>query len=661
MQGWSINISIIQYNNHFVIVKNLILKQSQKKTSPNWVRNDKSQFGFGLWSNYYLLLIFFFLFSCQRGQVSDYTKYLNHNDTVKYVGKEECRMCHAEIYDSYMQTGMGQSFHFATKEHSALADSEMPLIHDTIKNLSYQPFWKNDSLYLNEFRLKGKDTIHQLIKKVNYKIGSGQHTNSHLFEINGYVHQMPYTYYTQSAIADLPPGFEGGNNSRFSREIGIECMSCHNAYPKHNLGSLNKFESIPSGIDCERCHGPGEIHVKQKLAGETVDTSKYIDYSIVNPAKLPLDLQFDVCQRCHLQGTSILANGQTFTTFKPGMKLSDVMDTYLPKYEHDNSFIMASHVDRLKQSSCYNSAEITCVSCHNPHKSVTTLKANYFDAKCMQCHGVCKDEKTKNCTECHMPKATSTDIMHVEITEHKIAIPTDEKKEKGDFSGLFAINNENPTNLSKAKAYLKRYESFESNPIYLDSAFKFLQISEHNFASYIQYFYLKNNTKGLINFVMSNDFDSSYYSTQELGMSYSRMGEVFASQILNNDAEVYFKKSVELMPFVIDYKIKYGSFLLEINKMTVASSVFHDALKLNPTIKEVHLNLGYINILTGEYDQADNRLKQAIALDPDYVLAYENLVLSAQMQNKNEDMKFYLNKILEIAPQHKAMQILQNL
>jgi len=607
------------------------------------------------------LLAILLLFSCQRGEVSTYTTYLNHNDTVKYIGKEQCRACHSEIYDSYMQTGMGQSFHFAVKEHSALANSQMHIIYDTIKNLSYQPFWKNDSLYLKEFRLNGKDTTHQLIKKASYKIGSGQHTNSHLFEINGYVHQMPYTYYTQDGIADLPPGFENGQNSRFSREIGSECMSCHNAHPNHESGSLNKYNSIPQGIDCEKCHGPGEVHIKQKLAGHLIDTSKYIDYSIVNPAKLPIDLQFDVCQRCHLQGTSILAEGKTFTSFKPGMKLSDIMDTYLPKYEHDNSFIMASHVDRLKQSACFQNAEMTCVTCHNPHKSVTTLKATYFDAKCMQCHDVCKDEKTQNCTDCHMPKSTSTDIMHVAITDHKIAIPSDEKNQKGAFLGLFAINNSNPTYLSKAKAYLKRYESFESSQFYLDSAFKFLQISEHNFTSYIQYYYLKNDTKGLVNFVMSNDVDSSKYSQSDLAMAYSRMGEVFASQNMNTNAELYFKISVDLMPFVIDYKIKYGSFLLNINKKTIASSVFHEALKLNPTIKEVHLNLGYIDILNGEYEMADRRLKQAIVLDPDYILAYENLVLSAQKQNKNIQMKFYLKKILEIAPGHKANQILEKL
>ena len=82
---------------------------------------------------------------------------------------------------------------------------------------------------------------------------------------------------------------------------------------------------------------------------------------------------------------------------------------------------------------------------------------------------------------------------------------------------------------------------------------------------------------------------------------------------------------------------------------------------MNPTIKEVHLNLGYIAILNRDFEMAESRLKQAIALNPDYILAYENLVLLAQMQKKKGDVKVYLNKILEIVPAHKAKQILENL
>ena len=130
-------------------------------------------------------------------------------------------------------------------------------------------------------------------------------------------------------------------------------MSCHNAHSDHDYSSLNKYSSVPDGIDCERCHGPGELHVQQKLAGVIVDTSKYIDYSIVNPSKLSQDLQFDVCQRCHLQGTSVLKGSYSYEDFKPGMHLEEVMDVYLPRYKNNDKFLMASHVERLKQSSCF--------------------------------------------------------------------------------------------------------------------------------------------------------------------------------------------------------------------------------------------------------------------------------------------------------------------
>lgn len=611
---------------------------------------------------FFLILCICALFACQRAEVKEYENYLNHHDTVAYIGKETCKQCHLEIYNSFMQTGMGQSLRPAIKAHSSLTENLIQ-IYDEDKNLYYQPFWKKDSLWLHEFQLSGKDTTHSLKRKANYIIGSGHHTNSHLFEENGYIHQMPYTYYTQDKVADLPPGFEKGNNSRFSRKIGMECMSCHNAYAEHIEGSVHKYTAIPSGIDCERCHGPGEAHLKQIQSGNWVDTSKYIDYSIVNPGKLPLDLQFDVCQRCHLQGTAILAEGKSFTDFKPGQHLKEVMDVYIPKYEGDDTFIMASHVERLKESACFIAGEMSCISCHNPHKSVRTTTFSYFDNKCMQCHAVCKEEENQNnCASCHMPASSSSDIPHVSITDHKIGVHHQKAKaEKGAFLGLFSINNDNPTDLSKAKAYLKRYESFEPLKFYLDSAFKFLQLSSNNYTSFIQYYYLKNDNKSLINFVMSNLADESKYAKNDMAMAYSRIGEVFAAEGLNNDAKKYFESAIRLMPFEIDYQIKYGAFLLNTDKKEEASSVFNDALKLNPTIKEVHLNLGYIALLDSDFEKANSSLKKAIALDPNYLLAYENMILLAQMQNNMTDMKRYLNKILEIAPDHKAKQILQKL
>ena len=102
---------------------------------------------------------------------------------------------------------------------------------------------------------------------------------------------------------------------------------------------------------------------------------------------------------------------------------------------------MASHVERLKESACFKNSEMTCITCHNPHYSVSSLRDNYFDNKCQDCHHICKDEKIDNCVNCHMPSSSSSDIMHVTITDHKIGLHLSKDTVKGNFLGLFSINN----------------------------------------------------------------------------------------------------------------------------------------------------------------------------------------------------------------------------
>src|SRR5690606_9047362 len=179
-------------------------------------------------------------------------------------------------------------------------------VYDHDLDFYYKPYWHGDSLYFMEYRLDGKDTVHKRIQKIDYIIGSGQHTNSHIFEVNGYLYQAPITFYTQKGKWDLAPGFEDGASCRFARMIQSECMTCHNGYPDFVPNSQNKYISLKTGIDCERCHGPGSLHVAEKHAGVIVDTSQGPDYSIVNPRRLSIELQNDVCQRCHLQGIAVL-------------------------------------------------------------------------------------------------------------------------------------------------------------------------------------------------------------------------------------------------------------------------------------------------------------------------------------------------------------------
>ena len=84
-------------------------------------------------------LIILFITSC-AGRVEPVTDYLNLHDSVPYVGKETCMQCHYEIYESYMQTGMGQSFDKSSINKSSGNFNEKSIINDIHLGLSYHPF-----------------------------------------------------------------------------------------------------------------------------------------------------------------------------------------------------------------------------------------------------------------------------------------------------------------------------------------------------------------------------------------------------------------------------------------------------------------------------------------------------------------------------------------
>jgi len=652
--------------------------------------------------------------------VKDTLLYLNHSDSAKYVGMNTCKLCHQGIYNTFIKTGMGKSLDVASQQKSS-GDFKTSTIYDKIADLNYNAYWKNDSLYFCEFRKEKRDTTHKRIEQVNYIIGSGQHTNSHLQSVNGYFNQMPMTYYTQKKHWDLPPGFEGGFNTRFSRKIGLECMSCHNGYPDFVIGSENKYASIPNGIDCERCHGPGSIHVAQRQDGSKIDTSKYIDFSIVNPAKLSIDLQFDLCQRCHLQGNAVLKEGKSFYDFKPGQKLSDFISVFLPKYKNaDEEFIMASHADRLKQSACFiksyeqiknkNSLKpykeaMTCITCHNPHVSVKQTNKNIFNDACLACHQhksaetkgtqetkktisnlFCSDktvvQKTKNlnqlinCVGCHMPVSGATDIPHVSVHDHYIRKPIS-KKEKDKiktFVGLFSINEKNPSKLTRARAYINQYEKFDQNSSYLDSA-KALLYSEKaedlftNIRALIQLNFIQQNFNNVITLVnkigeprcYGSLFTKQSYDNADAWTCY-RIAESYYYTNNLSRAIKWFQSAVKLAPYNLEFRNKYGSALASNKQLNEAESEFKFLIQQHPKNVSAFTNLGYIQLVKGFPAEAIRLYNLALKLDPDYEPLLLNLAGYFAFNKNYIQAKLYLEKILKKNPTNvKAKQALHQI
>ncbi len=666
--------------------------------------------------NFLPVLLFLFFVSCteptnipvkQKKESQPFT-YLNHSDSAKYVGINTCKLCHQTIYNTFIKTGMGKSFDVASTQKSA-ANYHTSVIQDKFGDFYYKAFWQNDSLRFLEYRLRGKDTIHKRQETVSYIIGSGQHTNSHLQQNNGYLTQMPMTFYTQKKTWDLPPGFENGHNSRFARKVGLECMSCHNSYPDFVLGSENKYNSVEKGIGCERCHGPGSLHVEARQTGSKIDTSKYIDYSIVNPAKLSIDAQFDICQRCHLQGNTILKEGKSFYDFKPGMKLNDYMTVFLPKYKNaDDEFIMASHADRLKQSKCFIAPSplgrvgegllkpyknaLTCVTCHNPHISVKETNTEVFNNACISCHPVdnkkinkfCSDKnviqkskiETQNCVSCHMPKSGSIDIPHVTVHDHYIRKPITKKDKQAlkQFIGLYAINEKTPSNFIKAKAYLNQYDKFEPKPYYLDSAVFYLNDNslenlKTNIEPLIQLYFIKQNYQKITSYVnlLTDDYlltkklITKTFDNENAWTSY-RIGEAYFNLGNLQNAILYLQNAVKLAPFALDFKNKLATAYASNNQINEAEATYSQIITENSKHVSALTNLGFIKLQKGNVLSCETLYNKAILIDPDYEPLLLNLAGLFAYKKDFKQAEVYLTRILKRnANNKKAKQALSQI
>ena len=633
-----------------------------------------------------LFLIAFFNFFCNNQPTDNSVfPYLNHHDSVQYLGKESCRACHQGIYDSFLQTGMGQSFGKATKSKSAAHFHQLKPVYDSALNFYYLPKWIGDSMFDLEFRLQGKDTIYKRLERVDYIIGSGQHTNSHLTSTNGFIYQLPLTYYAQQKRWDLPPGFENGRNVRFSRAIEFECMSCHNAMPELELGSTNKFTKIPDGIDCERCHGPGEVHVADKLKGNFIDTSKFIDYTIVNPRKLPWERQIDICQRCHLQGNTILQPGKTFADFKPGMDLGKIMQVFMPKYTGaENDFIMASHAQRLQQSACFissnknvnssnetgnfNTLKLTCISCHNPHVSVKVTGKQTFNNACLACHNndACSENKQQrlaladNCVGCHMPKSGSVDIPHVTVHDHKIKIPLKNQQiaKIKEFAGLYCVNQNETSNRSKAMASLNYFEKFEGESLILDTANFWIQnledFSEKRYVK-IHLYYLRNDWTAIIQEAKEIDFKNEVdaWTCYRIGQANQNLGRL-------HEAQIAYERALFLTPSNLDFINKLAVIQVQQGQFSLAKLTFEKSLGLNPKQTEALVNYGFCLANLNQLELAFNAYKIAIQLDPDFQQAWLNLASLYVLKNNKVEAIAALKKVLQLNPNQIEVKSLLN-
>lgn len=627
----------------------------------------------------------------------------NLHDTVDYVGIETCKGCHANVYHTFIETGMGQSFHEGKIKYSKADFVHAKPVYDRNNNYYYYPFLRGEDLYIREYRLGiSGDTVHQRIEKISHIIGSGHHTNSHFWTDGQHLFQAPLTYYTQKGIWDLPPGFES-YNSRFGRKIDIECMSCHTGMPHVREGSVNIFDKLPLGIDCERCHGPGELHVNEKRNGILIDTSKVADYSIVNPKRLPYSLQVDICQRCHLQGNNVLKPGKKFTDFRPGMPLDSVFSVYMPKTSGPQGFVMAGHAERFQQSACFIGSNknhqsynpqlnFTCINCHNPHVSVRATNIGKFNQTCVGCHSAeskrsflkhCSSPQGmagSNCVNCHMPTSDTRDIPHVSVHDHKIQRPksagNNRPKQYSSENGfgtttgeLWCVNGKPKDAMAEVKAYLSYFEKFDANSRYLDKGkglieqWKIAEKMEVNgnsrsfwdrnnslawLESSVHERFIERNPKSLIDLIVALSItpDQEQLFALRDPWFYYRIANSYKQLERWQEALGWYIRLRELMPLDTDFAAEMAEIYIRMAQWDKAIGLLNQNLEQAPKHEPSRLNLAFAYAGKEQWPLVQLWCKRTLELNPDNGEAHQLLVkLHTTIGNTREATKH--QKILD--------------
>jgi predicted CXXCH cytochrome family protein len=368
--------------------------------------------------------------------------------TDDYVDDARCARCHADISHGFSTLGMGRSFTVPGPE-TAVADFSTAggtFRHDA-SGLSYR-MWLDEAghMWMRQFEVDDAgDEINGVDIQAHFAVGSANHARTYLHRTpSGELWELPVSWYAHGGW-NMSPGFDRKGHDGFSRRVGRECIFCHNAYPDvpmgdDRMGRPEAFpETLPAGIGCQRCHGPGRRHVDLAYSADATDEA--IAASILNPADLDPAQADEICLQCHLQPTSRLGSlvrpfDRGDFSYRPG----EPLDQYLGHIDYRDAtqrdpFEVNHHAFRLRASACWQGeGSLTCLSCHDPHhKPAPEKRAARYRAACLQCHGEqdCHVEVRTgtpltpgaDCTTCHMPTRRPTDAIHTLITDHRIQIP----------------------------------------------------------------------------------------------------------------------------------------------------------------------------------------------------------------------------------------------
>jgi tetratricopeptide (TPR) repeat protein len=662
-----------------------------------------------------------------------------------YADPSSCSTCHDQIARTYSLTGMARGFAKVSRSELAMPGR----VYHKASDRYYTMVERDGKFYQRRHQIgfDGQET-NVLELEAHFVVGSGNHARTFVHRsADGRLRQLPVSWYSNEGQGArgkgqgywaMSPGYDKPAHLDFRRVIDAGCMSCHNGYPPSLAGSTSSFGgaspqtpveddrdwprftgALPEGIDCQRCHGPGQAHIEAVKAGE-VDASRL---AIVNPATLDRERQMETCMQCHLESTSsplpfqIQRYEHPPFSYAPGKRLGD----YFIHFDHapgtprlDDKFEIAGGAYRLRKSACFQRSEMTCTTCHDPHDVPRGAKAvERYVAVCQSCHeaphrggvpqlpGV---SAKATCLDCHMPKRRTEDAVHVVMTDHYIQ----RERPRGD---LLAVRSEADSlehrryygevvlyyppelppapesDLYLALAQVQQGSNLKAGIERLEAAITAHRPSRPDFYYELARAYAKQENHGSAlrwsgealrrdpAFVPAlKERAAAAMATGQLGEAadalekaavarprdsnaLADLGNVYLQQGRVEEARDALARALALDPDAPRANNTIGLTLLRQGYPDAAGRHFREAIRVQPDLAEAHNNLG--NLLAGRnaYAEAAHHFEKAVGSDPNYVDARHSYGVVLALMRAYPRAAVELEATVRLAPHLAAARL----
>lgn len=641
-----------------------------------------------------------------------------------YVEPAACLPCHQDVWKTYQHTGMARSL-FRPNPQKMVEDfaKNNRFYHPASKR--YYTMTERDGKYYqrrHELSPDGK-VINVIEKQIDYVMGSGNHARTYLYRTSqGKLMELPVGWYSEKGgYWAMNPGYDRKDHEGFRREIGYDCMFCHNAYPKIAAGSdVYGAEpvytgQIPEGIDCQRCHGPGGNHVRE--ARSRKPGVKAMRDSIINPARLSMERQMEVCMQCHLESSSrplpytIRRYGRGAFSYRAGEALADYA-LHFDRAKGTDEFEIAHAAYRFRQTACFKASAgaMTCTTCHNPHDVKRGAEATaHYQSVCLSCHGekiteaVASSRHTarQDCLNCHMPRRRTDDAVHVVMTDHFIqrvkpnrdlTAPRSEDHSKQSAGEVVLYYPPDPSDSRDTELYLAVAQVIEGAN--LKAGIERLERAvASNKATGGEFYYElaqayradREPRQAIDNYEEALRRKPGFFpALVHLGETLAQIGNIGrAIEVLeqsiprassngavmaelsanylkagrNAEAEAMARKALAVDSDLPVANNNLGMSLFAQGRYSAAAEAYREAIRVEPHYADAHYNLGNLLAMGQDFSSAIHHYRRAIESAPNTAETHYNLGAALGMTKDYAAAKREFQRVIQLKPDYYAAHL----